>query len=95
MQKERSTGPRVARDERVGELLQELRGLAVRRDALEEQLLDVAHPQWEQRIANYNSLLVRIHNLHRRIGNLRDGEPELGHAVTTKDHTLYHKSRTQ
>lgn len=92
---ERSTGPIVARDEREQELRQELRGLAVRRDALEPLLLDVAHAEWEQRLANYHAIQQRIHNLYRRIGNVRSGEPELGHAVPMKDYTTYHKSTTK
>lgn len=84
----------MSREERIEELTQELRALAARRDALCAQLTDIAHPQWEQRLGDYQLLCSRIHTLHRRVRHVREGEPELGYAVPTQDYTQHHKSRT-
>lgn len=95
MRGERSIGPIVEREERVALLIAELRRLTRRRDALDTWLpLNVSAPDWEAKLRDQQVLIQRIDTLHRRLGNVRSGIPELGYEVPTKDYTRYHRSRT-
>jgi hypothetical protein len=77
-------GPRAERWERMEELAVELRSMEQRERVLERWILDnVTAPEWGEKMNELHWLRRTMNTTQRRITNLQECQPEMGHMVPT------------